>query len=368
MKPHLEMIELVSSLSAAVFLITDVGSRTFNSHTDDIDFLVDDADATVRMIEQQLLRDSSFSLLTKRVHRSGIRLNLRHKSGTIVYGPDLIDHLGYSVSRQSKRRLIDLVQRSLVSSDGTKSRIRKFLSARKKASNTPAIVSGTFLDDVWHGFLTTLRFGARLSLRFKHHRSTLILVQGPDGVGKSTIISRSIADFNLLAITVLVVHCYPRLFKREKKLDHLKPHTSSQGTRSIITSLAKLVFFLLTMLVTRVVLIQLRLRGGILVMDRSVFDYAIMPARARLRLPRRLLLGCFKFFHPRPTLIINLTAPSEIILARKKELTEQEIEYVLNEYAALPRRLDVPWATIDTTQSIEESVRRFVSSSLERGM
>ena len=76
----------------------------------------------------------------------------------------------------------------------------------------------------------------------------------------------------------------------------------------------------------------LRLRtwlAGYYLMDRYFYDHLLVNLRFFNR-PNRLLKGWSTWlrFIPRPFWLIQLDAPSEVILSRKKQLTPQDIETV----------------------------------------
>ena len=67
------------------------------------------------------------------------------------------------------------------------------------------------------------------------------------------------------------------------------------------------------------------LRQGYLVLvDRYFYNYQLDPASVKFTGPPQLLQRAGKFFPP-PDVVVTLTAPPEILLARKQELSEAEI-------------------------------------------
>ena len=67
-----------------------------------------------------------------------------------------------------------------------------------------------------------------------------------------------------------------------------------------------------------------RKRGYLVLVDRYFYNYHLDPASVRYHGPRRLLVLAENFF-PKPDIVIRLNAPAEILLARKQELSEEQI-------------------------------------------
>jgi thymidylate kinase len=78
------------------------------------------------------------------------------------------------------------------------------------------------------------------------------------------------------------------------------------------------------------------IRAGCLVVgDRWAFGYLVQPAALKFYGPRwlaRLILNLL----PKPDLVANLTAPTEVVHQRKTELTEAEIAAELTAWHDLP--------------------------------
>ncbi|MFP3882614.1 MAG: hypothetical protein ACLFWH_09880 [Actinomycetota bacterium] len=98
-------------------------------------------------------------------------------------------------------------------------------------------------------------------------------------------------------------------------------------------------------------------RGELVVADRWLYGYVVQPRPLRYGGPEWLARLAIALL-PTPDVVINLTAPVDVIYARKSELSKEEIEQELEKWQNLPTdRL----ATIDTSDGLEKSVREVLS-------
>lgn len=198
-----------------------------------------------------------------------------------------------------------------------------------------------------------------------------ILVVGPDGVGKSTVARGILDSGHDLFRRTAHVHFRPGILPRPGALlarqtsDPAKPHAREPYGPAV--SLALLAYHWLDFLVgTRWVRGGVRLRSGLLVVERGWWDLVVDPERYRLRVPGGLvrLLGTFL---PRPDLAVVLAARPSVVHGRKSELSADEIERQSAAWPdALPRR--VPAVEIDASLPVEEVVAaalREISDHLE---
>ena len=75
-------------------------------------------------------------------------------------------------------------------------------------------------------------------------------------------------------------------------------------------------------------------RSFLVVGDRWMFGYLIQPDAMKFHGPNLLARAALRVL-PRPHLIVNLTAPPEIIRERKQELTLSQIEQELRAWSSL---------------------------------
>jgi thymidylate kinase len=98
-------------------------------------------------------------------------------------------------------------------------------------------------------------------------------------------------------------------------------------------------------------------RGELVVADRWLYGYLVQPRPLRYGGPGWLARLAISLL-PSPDLVVNLSAPVEVILARKSELSGKEIERELEAWQHLPTKRLV---TIDTTEGLEKVIREVLS-------
>jgi thymidylate kinase len=153
----------------------------------------------------------------------------------------------------------------------------------------------------------------------------VIAVLGPDGSGKSTFADALVAG-PLNRETILRLHHRPGAFvsKSPSETPVTEPHAGDPYPRTL--ALAKLMFLFLDFQLgwwTRIK--PFVRRGGWVVWERPWWDISIDPTRYRLQGSERAarVLGAGL---PVPDLVIVLEAPVDVLLGRKREVSEAELE------------------------------------------
>jgi thymidylate kinase len=201
-------------------------------------------------------------------------------------------------------------------------------------------------------------------------RGGLIVIAGPDGVGKSTLSSALLTAAFGAAPVLHFHHRFRLLPHREFSGDLTRPH--EQPPYPPWLSWAKSMY----LFVDYELGWQLRLRafvsrGGWVVLERGWWDCAIDQRRYRLRSSGWLLRAMGRLL-PRPDLVIVLAAPVSTLLSRKAELSPAEFERQLKAWTTvLPQKvtrvfLDATQSPADVVGSAVDSVRR-VTLNLAQG-
>lgn len=163
---------------------------------------------------------------------------------------------------------------------------------------------------------------------------------GPDGSGKTTVIDMILER---LAPVFRTAHKYyhfrPALFgnlgevahnaglKEEVDRDYSKPHRG--GKTGLLSSFVRLLYYSLDYIVGYWVKVKSVIRiTRVVIFDRYYTDIICDSRRSRIYLNYKLLYGFGKLFIPSLDYNILLTANTDTILTRKKELNEEGIHTI----------------------------------------
>ncbi len=170
----------------------------------------------------------------------------------------------------------------------------------------------------------------------------VLMIVGPDGTGKTTLCNALERHVQTRAAVRVLAN------RRGAEPLGLLPSRAPRGStsaphrhapRSAVVSIAKLVYafadFYLGWLIKVRPFVR---RGGWVVVERGWWDMLVDPVRYRLRLPH-WLGRVLAHLTPRPTVVLVLEAPTDVITARKAQLTVPELRRQMETWRAiLPRR------------------------------
>lgn len=167
-----------------------------------------------------------------------------------------------------------------------------------------------------------------------------IAFEGPDGVGKSTIMRilaprlaqkggyKGFVFFHWKPVPgALHLNCIP---------DGAPHNPRSKQPRGLLASLPFLLHHWLDFQIGFARRVRPALSAGLLVVcDRYAYDVLVDPARFRLKVPK-CVLRLFVRTIPRPDIAIVLQAPPDVVRRRKPELTIDEITAYQNSFSTCP--------------------------------
>ena len=166
---------------------------------------------------------------------------------------------------------------------------------------------------------------ARLVRRWFQPTGLFVVVLGPDGVGKSTLIERLTRVIAPPFQSQKIFHLRPMLLWRRHQTGPVTdPH--GRSPRSRLGSVAKLVALLPDYWLGYGLLVRpLLARSGLVVFDRYFHDLLVDPKRYRYAGPM-WLARLFSRIVPGPDLLfLVLDAPEQVILSRKREVLIDEL-------------------------------------------
>jgi thymidylate kinase len=186
-------------------------------------------------------------------------------------------------------------------------------------------------------------------LVLRRARGLAVAFLGPDGAGKSTIITALRAELRRRGIA----HHYHHLRVRLRDGGSAEVVTDPHGRprRGLFGSVAKLAHFWLSAWPAWLLRATPALRRGEwLILDRCFADLLCDPRRYRYGGPLWLARLVDRLM-PRPDRLVVLHAPPEVIRARKTEVAAEELARQLDVYRALGERAGA--VLVDTSASPE---------------
>jgi thymidylate kinase len=183
-----------------------------------------------------------------------------------------------------------------------------------------------------------------------------IVLVGPDGVGKTSV-ARALIDEHPGPTGYFHFRppVRPRLAARpprevpQKPDKHAPPGPSWMGwsrlAYSVLTGWAG--YLLRVRPATR--------RGALVVADRWLYGYIGQPRPLRFAGPEFLARGALRVM-PRPDVTVYLSAPAEVIVQRKRELTIGEVRAEQARWANLPVQRFLTVAAVDDPREIARRI------------
>lgn len=262
--------------------------------------------------------------------------------------------LHFAIGSRLASELLELVDRGEIHLTAKRSRpLRRAVFWRSLRRNTATTVQRWLL--YW---VTELRL-------LLHPPGIYVAVYGPDGVGKSSVLSaleRS-PELNAVFADTTLLHFRPTILKARSSSDGPveDPHSAKQ--RSVLFSVAKSFYYALDYIVGYWSRVCCRTRRNELVLfDRYFDDLLVDPYRYRSSAPSWLLRLIGRLV-PKPDLVFTLDAPAEVTHARKAELPLEELRRQRDAYRDVHTAeiIDADRPLDEVVASIQLKIRHFLA-------
>jgi len=201
----------------------------------------------------------------------------------------------------------------------------------------------------------------RLLARWLRTPGLVMVLAGPDGCGKTSVgvqLKERLAGTFYRDYTTYM-HWKPRLLKKMADAANPfgTPRTEPHGKPARGPVMNVLYFLAHTLEIPPAWLLRVRsrlFRNKMVIIDRYYYDYMVDPRRYRMRVSKQMAWFAYRFM-PKPDLVFCLTAPTEVIQTRKKEVAPEETERQRLVYEQTIGRL--PYGHIvDTNRPLQQVV------------
>jgi thymidylate kinase len=209
--------------------------------------------------------------------------------------------------------------------------------------------------------------GVRIARRWFQPTGLFVVVLGPDGVGKSTLVMRLGQELKTCFRRRQSFHWRPGVIARNEVTGAPADDPHGKRTRGALAStLALLGLFLDYWLGYRFILWPFLARTGLVIFDRYYQDLLIDPLRYRYGGPMCLAKLMGRLVPPSDLLFLVLDAEGEVILSRKHEVPLPELQRQRDRYRQFPQG-EARATLVKTDQGIEPTLgeaTRFVAEYL----
>lgn len=218
----------------------------------------------------------------------------------------------------------------------------------------------------------SLRFASLASaiLSRKHResdprRGLWIVLLGPDGSGKSSVIA-GIGDGVAAGFAGCeTYHLRPAVF-RTKRAESVNRHPHAKSARGMLVTMGKLAYLLAANWMGYLTRVRPRVeRGTLVVFDRYFPDGLVDPRRYRLPQSCGRLVALIESLLPKPDLYVVLDAPATVLQERKQEVTPVEAERQCREYRRLAAELPNA-VVVDAARPLATVVDEVLERSIDR--
>lgn len=192
-----------------------------------------------------------------------------------------------------------------------------------------------------------------------------VLLAGPDGVGKSALVSEIARRLEAEAWPVVRVHWRPRTLGRRiggaAEGPVTEPHSAPAQSR--LRGVVRISIVLADYLAYRL-LHALRRRAAAIIVERGPLDLVVDPVRYRMSGSWRSWAPVLWLAVPRRTLVVLLQADPSVVRGRKPELSVAEIERQIRLWSELTARRGMRRLILRTDVAAPDELARVVCEAM----
>jgi thymidylate kinase len=198
--------------------------------------------------------------------------------------------------------------------------------------------------------------GWGLIKRWHQPTGLFLVLLGPDGVGKSTLVTGMITSLTPLFRHHNVFHWRPGVLVPIEEGDAPSGNPHDGPPRSALVSILFLFGFCLDYWLGYALRIRpLLAQSGFVIFDRYYYDLLVDQKRYRYAGPMSLLRLLLRIIPGRKNLVLILDAPEDVVLSRKQQLTPEELRRQRVSYRGLTQVLENSHI-IETHHGVEQTL------------
>ena len=220
----------------------------------------------------------------------------------------------------------------------------------------PAVARRQLLNKPSQGLDFLWREAKRRISSWKQPPGLSLVLLGPDGVGKSTLVSGMVSSLAPIFSGEHISHWRPGVVVPIRDGDKSEANPHDDPPRSAFLSVLYLLGFCLDFWVGHAVRIRPQMaQAKFVIFDRYYYDLLVDQVRYRYSGPQWLLPFLLRFIPNREQIVLILDAPESVILSRKRQLTLPELQRQRIAYRGLTNTLGDAHI-IETQHGIEQAL------------